>query len=273
MPSLRVSARNTTLNNAKNMASFFAARRFSSDFRVCRRATRKARNARAMARSRAADDEPKAISRHSHTSAVCVYDARSQYEHTRPVYNLAARLLFPTFLAHISFRMFCDTLKRTKSRKMCDVKHFQMDVLSPRAFIAGIFSPVVMAARIISPAAFRTMILSPITLNFWLMTPEAFMAKILAPKAVDLRVLSPESFSFIVLSPGERGERVQPTRRGAIVCSRRRGANRLAKCAQFHGSQPLDRLVSTAKRQSKRRAGDDKSEGRACDIEAARFRF
>ncbi|KAI6220025.1 hypothetical protein M3Y99_01631500 [Aphelenchoides fujianensis] len=88
------------------------------------------------------------------------------------------------------------------------VLRFPADVISPRAFIASIFSPVVLTARILAPSAFRLMarLMSPLALTFWVTTrlllaviferlqtlvPEAFLAKIMSPKFLDARILSP----------------------------------------------------------------------------------
>ncbi|KAJ1360214.1 hypothetical protein KIN20_019136 [Parelaphostrongylus tenuis] len=52
---------------------------------------------------------------------------------------------------------------------------FQLETLSPRAFIASVLSPSALVARIISPTALRAEVLSPRALHTWILSPEALV--------------------------------------------------------------------------------------------------
>lgn len=63
------------------------------------------------------------------------------------------------------------------SDRICNILLLQLDVLSPRAFIATVLSPSALVARILSPTAFRAEVLSPRALTAWVLSPEALVSR------------------------------------------------------------------------------------------------
>ncbi|KAI1721012.1 moulting cycle domain-containing protein [Ditylenchus destructor] len=93
----------------------------------------------------------------------------------------------------------------------------QAHVLSPRAFIAAILSPLALGAKILSPAAFRAEILSPEALSAYVLTPEAFITEILSPCVLETRVASPKAMVLQILSPDAGGLRIASPESGGVI--------------------------------------------------------
>uniref|UniRef100_A0A915CQQ0 Uncharacterized protein n=1 Tax=Ditylenchus dipsaci TaxID=166011 RepID=A0A915CQQ0_9BILA len=93
----------------------------------------------------------------------------------------------------------------------------KLHVLSPRAFIAAIFSPLAFGAKILSPTAFHGEVGSPEAFTAYVLNPEVLMAEILSPRAFEARVLSPKSLVIQVLSPVAMSPRVGSPESAAVV--------------------------------------------------------